>query len=270
MAAPSGKQYGAGFRHVRVYELDANGYIKASGTTYYEGMQCVGARAFEFTIPDIRRIAHTGDDRLLAQTFLPRIEASNAVIRLARSDMDVFAIVTGTLERTLGEMKMIGYGTSQQGEEPNIGILMYQLTQDAVAKVSRYMSYMFPSARGVINPASLNENANEYTFNIVPNIVTSHLWGEAFALVEDGFVSAEMVEGQTVSVPLLVAFKGDGIVTKFLYNVAHPAVSAAKSHVCTVNGVVDATPTLETDGVTPTVMPSDGDIVAVMYETATI
>ena len=270
MAAPSGKQYGAGFRHVRIYELDANGYIAAPSTTVYEGYQCVGARAFEFTIPDIRRIAHTGDDRLLAQTFLPRIEASNAVIRLARSDMDVFAVITGTLERTIGEAKAVGYGTSQQGEEPNLGILMYQLTQDAVAKVTRYMCYMFPSARGVINPASLNENANEYTFNIVPNIVSSHMWGDPLTLVDDGFVSAEMLEYQVVSVPLVVAWEGDGIVTKFLFAASHQAVSTAKIHMVTVDGVEDATPALAVDGVTPTVMTTAGQIVACFYETPTI
>lgn len=270
MAAPSGKQYGAGFRHLRVYGLNASGLIDATSTTVYEGLQVVGARAFEFTIPDIRRIAHTGDDRLLAQTFLPRIEASNAVIRVARNDHDIYALISGTLSRTLGEAKTIGYGTSQQGEEPNLGLLMYQLTQDAVSKVNRYMAYIFPSARGIINPAALGENANEFQFNIVPNIVTSHLWGPAFTLADDGFTTAEMIESQTVDVPLVAAWKGDGVATKFLFGATHQATSTVKIHAVTVNGVIDATATKATDGVTPTTMPVSGDIVACFYETAAI
>ncbi len=273
MAAPSGKQYGSGLRHVRVLELDTNGLVKATAETVYEGYQAVGGKAFEYTIPDIRRIAHVGDDQLLAQTYLPRIEPSSGVIRLSRNDYDVFAVMTGGKVRTTGEAKTIGYGTSIQGNEPDLGVILTQRALDAVANVTKWRSYILPSARGTLNPASLNENANEYVFNIVPAIGHRHLWGDSFTLVDDGFVTAEVIEVQTDYFPLVVGWKATvGSTVEFQFSVSHPAVSTAKIHIITKNGtlVAPADYTPATDGITFDAAPSIGDVITCFYETQTV
>lgn len=274
MAAPSGKQYGSGLRHVRVLALDANGYVGATNETVYEGYQAVGGKAFEYTIPDIRRIAHVGDDQLLAQTFLPRIEPSSGLIRLSRNDYEVYAVLTGTKVRTLGEAKSIAYGTSAQGSEPDVGIMMIQRSLDAVANVSKWRCYMLPSARGTMNPASLNENANEYVFNIVPAIGPRHLFGAPFTLADDGFITAEVTEYQTDNFPLVVGWKSAaGVTVEFNFHVDHPAVATAKIHAVTKNGVLQTLTTdytVAVDGITFNVAPSTGDVIACFYETATV
>lgn len=272
MANTSGKQYSVGLRSGRVYELDARGIIAASSTTVYEGIQLPSVKALELTIPDIRRIAHVGDDRINAQDTLPRIEPSSGVLRVGRNDHDIYALITGTKAFVTGEASGIGYATDKQGTEIDLAMLTFQQSLDAVAKTRRYRSYMFPVIRAVPVPGGMDENPAEYTFNLVPQVATKTMWGLPYDESDRGFLESEFEEYMTESYPHVVAWKGDNNVTKFTFHADRPAVSTDKIHgVWIVDAlgtysVVDATVSLAVDGVTPTAKPDTGDIVLCFYE----
>ncbi len=276
MAATTGKQYSVGMRHARVYPLDAIGRIVAPGTTVYEGLQVTATKAFDMTVPDARRIVHVGDDHIKAQDVLPRIEASSATLRVARNDHDVYAVLTGTKAFVAGEAAGIGYGTDKQGSEPDVAFLLYQQSLDAVAKTRRYRSNILPVSRAIVNPASMNENAVEYQFSLLPQIVTKHLWGIAFTTNVEGFTEAELVEFMTEDIPHVVAFKGDGTALEFSFHASRPAVSTSKIHQVTTTTAAGVT-TDVTSTITKAVdkitfaggqAPAATDIVTVFYEYA--
>lgn len=113
-----------------------------------------------------------------------------------------------------------------------------------------------------------NENAAEYAFSIVPQLVTKHLWGTALAALTEGATQAQVIRFVTQYKPYIVAWKGDNTVTKFLFATARPAVATTKIHGVWCNGAVDATANLAVDGVTPTVKPAAGEMVVCFYEAA--
>jgi len=275
MTATSGKQYAVGMRHARVYELNTYGVPEATEvSTPYEGYQVTAAKAFDLTIPDVRRITHTGDDRIQAQDVLPRLEATTGVLRAGRNDHDVYAILTGTKAFTSGEAAGIGYGTSQQGSEPSVGVLMYQQSKDAVSKVRRWRSYILPSTEAIINPASMNENAPEFEFNLIPDIATQHLWGIAFTAGTEGFTTAEIVEYMSEGIPHVAAWLGNAVATNFGFDSARLATSSDKVNkvtTCATDGTVTdvtGTVTKSVNGVVFAVAPADGVIVSCFYEYA--
>lgn len=267
MTAPTGKQLPVGLRHVQVFELDSSGYPKATSTTVYEGLEIVGPKAYELNLPDARVITHTGGDGVLDNDFLPPTEAPTGVLRAARNDYDVYAVLTGTLVQTIGEAKMIGINTSKQGFEPELGMFMYQQSKDENGgRVWR--SFVMPKARIHAKPSGMNENPAEATFQVLPSKVSKHLWGTAYSLVVDGFTRAFLKELETQYQPWIVAWKGNDVVTKFTFHADRQAVATTKIHGVWVNGVLDATVTKETDGVTPTTKPGSGDMVVCLYEIA--
>lgn len=269
MAGTSGKQYSVGARQARIYPLDSNGRIAATSTTVYEGLQIVGKRAFEVTVPDARRIVHIGDDAIKAQDMLPRQEASSAVLRASRLDHDVHAALTGQLAFTIGEAAMIGYATDKQGSEPEVGLLCFQQSLDAVSKLRRYRAYILPLVRAVVPPSSMNESPNEQLYNITPQVVSKHIWGVAFAVGTEGFSEAEVLEGMYEDYPHIVAWKGDGAAVDFLFHTSRPAVATTKIHMVTEQDVdVTATVTKAVDKITFAVAPTSGDIIVCEYEYA--
>lgn len=270
MTATSGKQYAVGLRKAQIFALDANGYPSATGTTAYEGLEIAGAKAFDITTPDARRIFHTGNDRLLAQDFLPTLEGASATIRASRNDYATFAVLTGTKELTLGEAKVIGYATDLQGAEPDIGIIAYQQSKDATAKTRTWRSYIIPVSNAVIKPASMNDNAAEYEYQILPQVATQHLWGVDFASGTDGFTEAQLIEVHTENQPWVCAWKSNGSATKYLFSTTHQAKSTAKIHVVAKAGVAITAGgmTKYATGITLAATTPSGDIIVAFYELA--
>jgi hypothetical protein len=272
MGAPSGKSYPVGMRHARVYELNEFGVPAATATTPYEGLEIVGAKAYEFNIPDARRIAHTGDDRVLSQDVLPRLEVSSATLRAARNDFDVFAALTDTKVATVGESKFVGFGTDQQGAEPTVALLCYQQAKEHGTGVRSYNAYHVPSTQAIINPASMNENAPEYVFNLLPSAVDHYIDGTAFAAGTEGFTEAEVLESHTFGQPMIVAWKGDNTETEFDFPTDKQPTATTKIHRITkmaVDGTISditAAGVLAVDKITPTVKPADGEIIVCWYE----
>lgn len=265
MSAVSGKLLPVGMRHATIFELNTSGSPAATNTTAYEGLTMVGARSFDLTIPDARKITHVGDDRPLAVDFLPPTEAVSGELRAARNDYDVYAMLTGTEVLTVGEAKAIGIGTSAQGFEPQVGLLLYQQALDD-AGARHWRSFLIPKATIYPHPNGMNDNPSENRFIISPAVVTSHLWEKAFASTTDGFSDAQVLEFMTKYKPKIVAFLAATASTTFTLPSSYPAADTAKVAIW-VDGVAATGWTVATNQVATGTAPGNNKRVVVFYET---
>lgn len=276
MAAPLGKSFPVGMKHVRVYALTSSGVPAATGAdgAVYEGLQIEGAQAFNLDIPDSRRITHTGDDRVLAQDILPRQEPTSGTLTTALNPHSVYAVMSSTKQATIGEASVIGYATDLQGSEPTLGMLCYQQAKEYGTGLRTWRAYIMPSVQAIIRPNSMTADKQEFTYDLIPSSVNHHLWGLGFATGVEGFTEAEILESQTFNIPHVVSWLGDNVVTEFLFHASRQAVSTAKIHaimsVATDGTVTDitSTATKATDGVTPASKPGVGEIITCFYEYA--
>lgn len=268
MTAPSGKFAGSGFRYCTVYALDGNGYPAAANTTVYEGIQAEGAKTLTLTEPEPRTINITGDDRLFAMDVLPALEGMRGELSIARANLELDAALRGLKVLTVGEAKgLLGGVTDMSGFEPQVGMLAYrQALDENGARV--WECRVLPRAVLVPRDPGFAEADTPFTFSVLPQIVTRHLWGTAFTADVEGAVQAQVIRFVTQYKPHIVAWKADGSTNKFTFAAARQAVSTDKIHGVWVNGVLDTDPTLGTDGVTPTPTPANGDMVVCFYEVA--
>ena len=64
---------GVGAREARIFELNSDGYIKATDEIAYEGILAGGLKMLNLTDPEPRQIFHTGDDGVFAIDSLPAL-----------------------------------------------------------------------------------------------------------------------------------------------------------------------------------------------------
>ncbi len=278
MAAPSGKNLSVGMRHAQIFALNADGLPDAQDSSVYDlgypelpgyaGVQLVGAKAFDVTLPETRKIAHTGDDRVLQVDQLPSLDGATAELRTARSDYDVYALLTDTNEITVGEAKIIGMATDKQGNEPQVGMLLFQQSLEADTGKRTWRSFIIPKALVFPRPGGMSDSPTEHAFSVQPQVVSKHLWGTAFAVLTEGYTTAQVLEMQTFNKPRIVSFKADGTEDEFLFETAYPAVDVDTVTVW-VGGVVQTSGiVVATTGITFTSAPADDALIVVLYEYA--
>lgn len=265
MAAESGKMLAVGLRHVQLFELNDDGYPNATSTSAYEGNQMVGAKAFDVSVPGANLISHKGDDRVLQVDLLPPGEQVSATLRTSRNDFDVYAILTGTTEVTLGEAKMIGVGTDQQGFEPQVGLMCYQQALDDSGERC-WRAFLFPRARIFPQPGGMSETPPEHSFTVAPQVVSKHLWGLAFASGTEGFTTAQMLELHCEGKPKIAAFKTDGVETEYSLPVNAKSTDKIKVYKDGVD-ITSSLGAIAVDKVTLSAAGSGGELVVVFYET---
>jgi hypothetical protein len=270
MTGVSGKQLGVGLRFATVFALNASDYLAASGVSAYEGLQVSGAKAFMVNVPDPRQIVHTGDDRVLQRDVLPSLEGVTAELRAARRDFAMHALLTGTNVNTIGEAETVGMGTDQQGNEPQVGMLLYQQALDADSGKRRWKSYVIPKAVVIPKAAEMNENPQEHVYSVTPYVVSQHLWGTPFSSgsAGDGFSQAQVIEMMTEYEPVLVGFRSSGSAQAYSFPADKPAASVDKIHafaggVELTSEITKAVTGITTVGGTPVY----GEVISVLYET---
>ena len=269
MANASGKQLAVGLRRAVLFALDANGYPAAPGTTVYEGIEIVGPKAFALTIPEARKISHTGNDRVLALDYLPPLEGVSGELRVASNDIVAKALVTAVNTFLIAESNLMAWGTDKQGSEVDLGMLLFQQSLDTSTKSRRWKFYLMPKARVIPAPASMDENAAEDLYRVAPNPTTKHLWGTALVSGTEGATEMALAEGMSEGKPNIVAFKGDGAATAFALPTDKPATATAKMKVWkngTVQTVGSGLATLTVTTATFTAAPASGDMVVIFYE----
>ncbi len=269
---------GAGFRHVRYYLLDVNGYPDGtqSGSDGYPGRRIEGAKAYQPNMPDPQTVRHVGDDRVLAQDTLPPTELETATLTAAKTNFTVDAELMNQNVVTLGDLKIHADGTDEAGNEAQVCVLMWRqaLDMDAasatVGKKRQFITFIYGSARIVPKGGSMSEGAvDENSYNIVPTPVSAYPWGEAFAENVEGFTTALKVK-LTSEYPLMMErYDAPGAVTVFLLD--ETPISVAKTHVW-VNGAEVTVASVNTSAKTFTlqVAPTAADTVVVLYETTSL
>jgi hypothetical protein len=265
---PTGKQLATGLRRAVVIGLGTSGLPAATGTAAYEGFEIIGPKAYTLTIPDVRKVVHVGEDRVLALDFLPPTEASSAEIRASADDNELNAFLTGVKEFTVGDAKMIGYQTDMQGSEPDVALLLVQQSLDTAQKARHYRFHILPLTRVIPAPSGMDENAAELKYAVAPNPTTKHVWGTAIAAGTEGATELAFINGMSKNKPNIVAFKANGSTSAFLFPTAKPAKLTTSIEVWD-NGVLKALSsdyTVTTAGVTFTSPPTSGHIIVVLYE----
>lgn len=277
MAAPSNKKSGVGFRHCQIFALDANGFLAASSTTAYEGLQVSGVRNLTLDIPDPRKINHVGDDRVFAIDQLPPTDGASGQMVVGKNNFDVDALATGAKAATIGEAKFFGRGTDKQGSEAQLCMLVWRQalnTEPGASRVRYWDIRLLPICQLIPKNPGFSENPEEMTYTIWPQVVAKYPWGTAFTEATEGMTEAQILDATTIYKPKLIAFKGSGTEDEFTLPATAQAVATTKMkvwHYVALTGVttdVTATVTLAVGSVTFTVAPADGDIITVFYETA--
>lgn len=274
MTAPSGTASGVGFRNLRIFALDENGYIAASNTTAYEGILVSGVKTLEINDPEPRLITHIGDDAPFALDVLPPTEAVSGALTVAKQNDILDAALTGLTSFTVGEMKMLGVGTDKRGYEVPVGALAYRQTEDTDPASSNFgrrnwQFKLMPMATFIPLEPGYTDAPEERRYTIRPGFSTKHIWGKSFSLATEGFTRAQIVRGISQYKPKLVAFLADGIEDEYLFPLDAQAASAGKTTVW-VDGVERTSNiTKATTGITFTsAIPTANQNITVLYETA--
>jgi hypothetical protein len=267
MTAPSVKFLPTGLRAAQIFELDPNGRLKATSTSPYYGIVISGPKTFTRNLPAARVITHDGGDGVLDTDMLPPTESPGGELSAGYVDFNLIAAIAGVKVVTIGEMKGIAVATSKEGFEAEVGLVLQQQGKDDSGS-RLWRSIDMPKALLRWQGGGMVAEASNQVFQIVPSRVTKHLWRVAFSLATDGCTKAFFRDWVTQYYRMVVAWKGDGVATQFLFDTDLPAVATTKIAGVWVNDVLDASAALALTGVTPTTMPADGDIIVVSYEVA--
>lgn len=269
MTAPSGNQLAVGARAGFIFELDSNGFPAAPSTAVYEGLEIKGLKAGDLNVPNPRVITHAGNDRVLANDFLPSLEPITGEIRAANLGMAVNAKITNVKTFAEADMTFMPWGTDQQGSEIDVAIFLFQQSLDTTLKLRRYRNIIIPKARAIPLASGMNENPNEQRYQIVSNPTTKHVWGATLEVATEGATEAAFLEGMSTYRPNLVAWKGNGTEVEFLFPTSKQAVDFTTPKVSVWdNGtpVAGGDMTIAADGVTFDVAPVSGHIIVALYE----
>lgn len=266
MTAPSGSQLAVGARSGWLFELNAAGLPAASSTTVYEGLELKGLKAADLNVPAPRTISHAGNDRVLANDFLPSLEPITGEVRVAALSLDVNAKVMNVKKFDVGEVSFMPYGTDQQGNEIDVALMTFQQSLDTSSKLRRWRTIIAPKIRAISIPSGMNENPNEQRYQIVSNPTTKHLWGTTLAAGTEGATEAAFLEGMATYRPKVVSWKGDGTATEFLFPTDKPIADTTKIATFKDGVIVSSGLTVTSTKITFAVAPSNGAIIVSLYE----
>jgi hypothetical protein len=257
-----------GLRRVDVIELNSSDTPAAVSTTAYEGMQVKGSTAYEVTMPDPRKITGLGEDGITTVVFLPPQEGASAVLRTDSADPNLAAVLDGTKVAALGEMTMIGMATDRQGFEPRVALIMYQAARGLTTGRTYWHTYISPSAQVVRKSGGMIGDKVPTIYNVAPNRVSKHLWGPAFTMATEGYLSTQFIEIWSNYPIRIASFVADGTAVDFTFPVNFPAVSTAGIKVYVNDVEVTTGITKATTKVTFAVAPTATNRVDIIREVA--
>jgi hypothetical protein len=269
MTAATGKQFPVGLRYGSAFQLNTSALPQAPTTSAYDGLQFVGSKAFELTLPPPRSVVHLGEDRVLATDYLPSLDAATAVLRVSRYDMGLNAILMNVNSFLIGEQELMPWQTDQQGNEADVALFLYQQSLEGSTKVRNWRAFFLPSTRCVPTPGGMTDSPQDMVYNVAINPVSQHLWGTDLAVITEGVTELGVLEVHTEKRPFFTAWRANGAATNFTFSASKQAFSTAKIAAAWNNGTdVTGTITKATTGITFGVAPTDGNIICCLYELA--
>jgi hypothetical protein len=263
----SGKMLSQGARHARIFALNTTyGTPLATDTNYYNGVEVETIKGFDLNAVEPRKFTHVGQDRPLGIDYLPANEAMDGVISVGGDEFDVTALVSGVSTTTIGEAKGIHIGTNHLGDEPSVGLMLYQKATDLDLGLTRWRVFISPTAKMFFLPSGMNENATEHKYKVAPGISKQNIWGAPLTEEDDGCLSAQGLFLMTEGKPELVSFLADGVEDEYVFPTARPALSVNKIVVWKNGTLVTSGITKTTTKVTFTAAPAANDRIVVFYE----
>ncbi len=268
MADALGQLYGGGFRLGYIFALNANGRIAGnSPTTPYQGVPLTGAKTFALTEPKMRVLNHMDGDRVRAADFLPPTAVAEATITVSAVDQLLQQLITGNKQVFKGEAATIGRLTSQQGYEPIVAILVCQQAEDYISRLRVWHSYVIARSKLIPHsPQFLDREADgNYDAVLIPS--SFDIMGVQFTLPINGFTDAQYDDWDTIGLPAIAAWQGDGTTTVFPFPAAQsPALATAKIQVVKNGVIVAAGLTLSVTSVTFGTPPALNDDITIKWE----
>lgn len=275
MTTPSGIQSGVGFRHCQIFALDGDGYplVETSGSVPYAGITISGGKTLTLNDPEPRQIVHVGDDRPIALDTLPPTEPVSGELQTAKANFIVDALLSNTDVITRGEVKFMGAGTDQRGNEAQVAMVAYRQSLDTDPASSNFGkrlwdSRFMPKAQVITRENSFDDNPETRVYTVRPQFVTKHVWGTVFSSASEGYGQAQLLRGISEYKPKIAAWKGDGATTVFALPAGDTALSPTTKTTVWVEGVENVGATKAATTITITPAPAlDARIVA-LYEVA--
>jgi hypothetical protein len=260
--------YAVGARRAVIFALGAAGMIEpgTAATAAYIGLEVLGVKSLELNPPGIRKISHVGNDRVMAFDLLPTIEGVSGTLTVAGRSMVLDALLGNVKMLTLAEVKLMSAITDQQGSEPDVAVFVSQQAKDASTRSRRYRFQLIPKCSVTAAPIGMNDNPAESKYELAISPTTKHLWGLALSVANDGCLEAGVVEGMTEGRPNIVAWKGNGVLTNFLFPLDKPATAVGKVAATYVDGVLTVPDTITVTSITITTPPTTGKIITTIYE----
>lgn len=271
MANTSGQGYAAGFRGGSIFALDQEtGFIAANSPSVpYTGVNLLGGKQFNLTIPRQRKIFHINADRVAAADFLPPTEAASATFAISANDnMPLEAILTNNTQEYVGEASSINVLTSQQGYEPLVALLLYQEELNAEKRTRTWRTFLVPRAKVIPMDAGMADKEQDNSYDVMFTPSSQNIFGRTLSMSVDNAVDAQYTRVMTKGLPALAAWVGDTYTVDFtLPTDQSPALSTAQLTVY-VNGVemTGGAISKTTTGFSLTVPPTASEVVIAFWE----
>ena len=229
---------GFGTRKGIVYELDATyGLPKATSTSPYVGVEIYGIRGLQLTQTNVRRIAHYDGDRVGLTQILPTLDVPSGTITVDGADLTLGSILGSVTKTTVSGMELMPMMSDQQGDEPNVGLIVYQAARKTTG-VTGWHFHIVPTTQLVAQPGSFGDNNYETVYQMSPSASLKHLWGLAFSTSTDGTESSALIEGFAPYKPRVTAWLADGTEDVFAFDAALNATDTSYKLYQAIAGVV--------------------------------
>lgn len=276
MTAPTKKIFTVGLNAARIYELASTGWIAPTNATVYNGLSVGGPVSFEYAPPDPQSIVHPGNNTVLQRDVLPSQDVSSGTLTVSRTDYDTLQALMNVNVRVFGDINSIPWGSSQQGTEPTVALVVYAQGKLPTG-VRSWSTYVFPKCVIIPKPKGMSREQQNLSYFVQPNLAESHLTGLALATATDGCTAAEVIEYQSNYRVNFAAWKTTATEVDYVFDTDLPfSASGAGGITVTKNGVLMTNvSTANSTSYQVTALKitfgaalTNGDIVVAMYELA--
>lgn len=224
MAAPTKKIFSVGMNAARYFALTAAGYPAATNATVYSGVSIGGPISFALEMTAPETVTHPGNNAIQQYDVLPSTGISGGTLTVSREDADAIALFSNTSVHTIGAFaNAIGWNTSQQGNEPIVGLMAYDQAKDT-AGLRVWRTHMIPKC--IITPQikGMARERGDVVYNIQPLVSSAYLTGYAFSSANNNFLTAQVVtltSSYRLALATWVATSPSGLLT-FLFDTDLP------------------------------------------------
>lgn len=190
MAAPSLKIYSVGMNAARYYALTAAGYPAATNATVYSGVSIGGPTVLALETTDSEIVTHPGNNAIQQYDVLPSNGVTGGTLTVSREDAATIAAFSNTKVHVISDFNMIGWQTSQQGNEQNFALMAYDQAKDTTgARVWR--THILSRTMVIPKPKGMARERGDIVYTLQPQVCSRPFFGAAFTSNDNGYLTAQ-------------------------------------------------------------------------------